>query len=69
MAQNRTTPVVLSDAVKRVFEPRAGRALSHEDVREIRANLAGFFDTLAGWQRASDARESAEATSESNADG
>ena len=34
---------------RQVWEPRAGRALSDEDIREIEANVAGFFGVLRGW--------------------
>lgn len=40
----------LRDA-RRVFEPRAGRSLSDEDLREIQVNLVGFFRVLGEWAR------------------
>jgi hypothetical protein len=42
----------LRDSTRRVFEPRANRGLTDEDVREIGENFAGFFGVLAGWARA-----------------
>jgi hypothetical protein len=39
----------LDAATRRVFEPRAGRPLRHEDLREINENLVGFFKVLQRW--------------------
>jgi hypothetical protein len=36
---------------RQVWQPRLGRDLSHEDARQIAANLAGFFSVLADWSR------------------
>ena len=35
-----------------VWQPRLGRDLSREEVRQIAANIAGFFTILAEWSRA-----------------
>ena len=35
-----------------VWGPRLGRNLSHEDAREIKENVVGFFSILAEWSRA-----------------
>ena len=37
---------------RQVWEPRLGRNLSSEDVRQITENLTGFFALLAKWSRA-----------------
>ena len=37
---------------QRVWQPRLGRNLSREEVREITENLTGFFALLAEWSRA-----------------
>jgi hypothetical protein len=42
----------LRDHARRVFEPRAQRRLSDEDLREIGENLAGLFAVLGEWARA-----------------
>ncbi len=42
----------LGDLTRQVFEPRAGRRLTGEDVREIGENLVGFFGVLGEWSRA-----------------
>jgi len=34
-----------------VWQRRAGRSLSNEDLRQIRENLCGFFLVLAEWDR------------------
>lgn len=34
---------------RQLWEPRAGRALSNEDLREIEANVTGFFGVLRSW--------------------
>lgn len=39
----------LDDATRRVFAPRAKRPLTNEDVRQITANLTGFFGILREW--------------------
>lgn len=33
------------------WEKRTGEACSHEDARQIVANIAGFFDLLTEWDR------------------
>jgi hypothetical protein len=35
-----------------LYQPRLGRDLSPEDVRQIAANVTGFFSVLAEWSRA-----------------
>ena len=35
-----------------VWQTRLGRDLSREDVRQIAANVTGFFSVLAEWSRA-----------------
>ena len=42
----------LGDLTRQVFEPRAERRLTDEDVREIGENLVGFFGVLGEWARA-----------------
>lgn len=37
---------------RRVWQPRLGRDLSGEDVRQITENVTGFFALLAEWARA-----------------
>jgi hypothetical protein len=37
---------------REVWQPRLGRDLSREDVRQIAANVTGFFSVLAEWSRA-----------------
>jgi hypothetical protein len=39
------------EAARRVYEARAGRKLSDEDLREMVENLVGFFRILAEWAR------------------
>jgi len=56
MARQAAPPTHQSDATRRVFETRAGRPLSGEDIREITANLAGFFGVLGEWEREKIAR-------------
>ncbi len=56
MARQAAPSTQQSDATRRVFETRAGRALSGEDVREISANLAGFFGVLGEWERETSSR-------------
>jgi hypothetical protein len=36
---------------RQIWEPRLGRNLSCEDIREITENLTGFFGLLAQWSR------------------
>jgi hypothetical protein len=42
----------LIDRTRRVWQPRFGRDLSGEDVRQIAENVTGFFSILAEWSRA-----------------
>jgi hypothetical protein len=42
----------LQDLTRQVFEPRAERRLTDEDVREIGENLVGFVRVLAKWAKA-----------------
>jgi hypothetical protein len=37
---------------RQVWQPRLGRDLSHEDARQIAANVSGFFSVLVEWSRA-----------------
>jgi hypothetical protein len=39
------------------WQPIAGRKLSHEDARQIRENLTGFFCLLMEWDEAETARQ------------
>jgi len=41
----------LIDRTCRVWRPRLGRDLSHEDARQIAENVTGFFALLAAWSR------------------
>jgi hypothetical protein len=36
---------------REVWQPRLGRDLSREEVRQIAANVLGFFSVLAEWSR------------------
>lgn len=38
------------EQIRVIWQPLDGPPLSREDAREIRNNLAGFFQTLAEWQ-------------------
>jgi hypothetical protein len=42
----------LIDRTREVWEPRFGRNLSCEDVRQIAEDVTGFFAILAEWSRA-----------------
>jgi hypothetical protein len=42
----------LVDRTRRVWQPRLGRDLTREDVRQIAENVTGFFTILAEWSRA-----------------
>jgi len=42
----------LLDQTLRVWQPRAARALTREDARQIVANLTGFFRVLSEWKAA-----------------
>jgi hypothetical protein len=37
---------------RQVWQPRLGRDLNHEDLRQITENLTGFFTVLAKWSQA-----------------
>ncbi len=39
---------------RKVWQPRLGRELSHDDARQIAANMTGFFSVLAGWSTSAD---------------
>jgi hypothetical protein len=41
----------LDQKTRQVWEPRLERDLNPEDVREITANVTGFFGLLAKWAR------------------
>jgi hypothetical protein len=41
----------LTQRTRQVWQPRLGRDLSHEDARQIAANVTGFFLVLAEWSR------------------
>jgi hypothetical protein len=42
----------LFDRTRKVWQPRIGRDLTNEDVRQITENMTGFFTILAQWSRA-----------------
>jgi len=42
----------LIDRTRQVWQPRIGRDLTYEDVRQINENVTGFFALLAEWSRA-----------------
>ncbi|MEQ8667531.1 MAG: hypothetical protein RIC12_00065 [Pirellulales bacterium] len=42
----------LTKSTQDVFQPRAGRHLSEEDIRVISHNLTGFFSVLGEWAAA-----------------
>jgi hypothetical protein len=42
----------LVQRTRQVWQPRLGRDLSREDVRQITENLTGFFALIAEWSRA-----------------
>ena len=42
----------LIERTRQVWQPRLGRDLSREDVRQIAENVTGFFALLAEWSRA-----------------
>jgi hypothetical protein len=39
----------LIDQTRQVWQPRLGRDLSHEDAKQIKDNVVGFFSILAEW--------------------
>ena len=41
----------LKERTREVWQPRFGRDLSREDVRQIATNITGFFSVLAEWSR------------------
>lgn len=49
MGDNHDT---FKDRSRQLWQRRAGRELSDEDVREITGNISGFFALLAEWARA-----------------
>ena len=42
----------LIERTRQVWQPRLGRDLSREDVRQIAENVTGFFALLTEWSRA-----------------
>lgn len=42
----------LNVRARKVWQPRSGRDLTDEDVRQIAENVTGFFSILADWSRA-----------------
>jgi hypothetical protein len=42
----------LIDQTRQVWQPRLGRDLCHDDARQIKGNVVGFFSILAEWSRA-----------------
>ena len=42
----------LLDQTLQVWQPRAARALTREDARQIVANFTGFFQVLSEWKAA-----------------
>ena len=42
----------LLDRTLGVWQPRARRALTHEDARQMLANFTGFFQVLSEWKAA-----------------
>jgi hypothetical protein len=42
----------LNDRTRKIWQPRIGRDLTNEDVRQIAENVTGFFSILAEWSRA-----------------
>ena len=52
----RETEDQLLDQTLQVWQPRAARALTREDARQIVANFTGFFQILSEW-RAAELRE------------
>jgi hypothetical protein len=43
--------VNLIDRTHKVWQPRIGRTLTNEDVRQIAENVINFFSILAEWSR------------------
>jgi hypothetical protein len=41
----------LTTRTREISQPRAGRKLTDEDVRQIAENVTGFFSILAEWSR------------------
>lgn len=60
--------VDLSKNTQDVFQPRAGRQLSEEDIRVISHNLTGFFSVLGEWAAAEVSPPSAIATPDEQSD-
>jgi hypothetical protein len=42
------------ERTRQLWERRAGRPLTDEEVRQIAENLAGFFSLLIKWERGAD---------------
>ena len=55
--ENGDRQIHLQQAARKVFETRAGRELSDEDVRKITHNLVGFFRVLSEWACEADGGE------------
>jgi hypothetical protein len=51
-AANDNPKDALIERARHVWQPRLGRDLSREDVRQIAENVTGFFAILAEWSRA-----------------
>ena len=57
---------------REVWQPRLGRDLSREEVRQIAANVLGFFSVLAEWSRVempSPANDTGKADASKNGEG
>ncbi len=51
MKSSHAANINLFERTRKVWQPRAGRDLSDEDVRQIAENVTGFFAILAEWSR------------------
>ena len=51
-AANDNLKAELVGRTRHVWQPRLGRDLSHDDARQIAANISGFFSVLNEWSRA-----------------
>jgi hypothetical protein len=49
MKTSHATNDYLIDLTRKVWQPRAGRDLTDEDVRQITENVTGFFSILTEW--------------------
>ena len=71
-AANDNLKYELIGRTREVWQPRLGRDLSPEDVRQIAANVTGFFSVLAEWSRAempSPANDTGKAEASENGEG